>query len=309
MLKRPVLVAAVLVLLAGATVMKGANAGLTSRDGRIAYVHLAYGGYQIYAVSPAGAQRHRLTSSRRTNSFEPSFAPGGRRIAFVRATNQAELWTMSADSTHKQRLTFSTGRDEVDPAWSPDGKHIAFAVDEHPGQGIWIMRPDGKGRVRLTSSADRQPAWSPDESEIAFQHFDVATVTDSILVMPSAGGATTTLAGEPGVSDLDPAWSPDGSSILFASDRPDTSQLDLWLMNADGSNVRRVTDTPNRDERDPAWSPDGRRIAYSGNGYFHGRSSSLLYVSNADGSNRRIVSHTCADCFEVTEAPSWQPVP
>jgi Tol biopolymer transport system component len=112
--------------------------------------------------------------------------------------------------------------------------------------------------------------------------------------------------------DADPAWSPDGGRILFVSDRGDPAesadQLDLWTMKPDGSGVRPVTRTQSRDESGVAWSPDGRRIAYSGMGTFHGASSSQLYVSNADGSSRRILSHACGDCAYVNEEPSWQPL-
>jgi TolB protein len=111
------------------------------------------------------------------------------------------------------------------------------------------------------------------------------------------------------VSELDPARSPNGRRILFVSDRPDTVQLDLWVMNADGSDVQRVTNTPNRGESDPAWSPDGRRIVFSGNGAFHGASSSQIYVSNVNGTHRRILTHACGECAWINDDPSWQPLP
>lgn len=93
------------------------------------------------------------------------------------------------------------------------------------------------------------------------------------------------------------------------SDRPDQTQLDLWVMNADGSDVRRVTNTPSRDERDPAWSPNGREIVYSANGSFHGASSSQIYVSRADGTKRRILTHACGGCAYINDDPAWQPLP
>ena len=166
---------------------------------------------------------------------------------------------------------------------------IAFAVEgSTPAQGIWVMQADGKdSRVPPTSRDDTQPAWSPDGSEIAFQRQDSPTQTDSILVVPSGGGQTTTLTSDLGVSDLEPAWSPDGSRILFVSDRPDT---------------------PSRDESDPAWSPDGRKIVYSANGAFHGASSSQLYVAKADGTQRHILTHAWGECAWINDYPSPQPI-
>jgi Tol biopolymer transport system component len=239
MLRRPLLVAALLALLAfGAQQSSGASPGV--RNGRIAYAHVGNGNrFQIYTVTATGAHRRHLTSGRRYSSYGPAYAPRGRRIAFARAGAAPDIWTMNADGTHKRALPRTTGEQEVDPAWSPP-------------------------------------------SELS-----------SLL----------------GASDLEPAWSPDGSRILFVSDRPDQTQLDLWVMNANGSDAQRVTNTPSRDERDPAWSPDGRRIVYSGNGSFHGASSSQIYVSKANGTDRRILTHACGECAYLNEDPSWQPLP
>jgi len=311
MLRRPLLVAALLALLAfGAQQSSGASPGV--RNGRIAYAHVGNGNrFQIYTVTATGARRRHLTSGHRYSSYGPAYAPRGRRIAFVRADASPDIWTMNADGTHKRALTRTTGEQEVDPAWSPDGTSIAFAVvNPPPQQGIWLLRTDGTGSpVRVTTGRDEGPTWSPDGKEIAFERADPATQTVGIFVVPAAGGTPTGLSSLPGTSDLEPAWSPDGSRILFASDRPDQTQLDLWVMNPNGSDVKRVTNTPSRDERDPAWSPDGRWIVYSGNGSFHGASSSQIYVSKPNGSDRRILTHACGECAYLNDDPTWQPLP
>jgi Tol biopolymer transport system component len=282
------------------------------RNGLIAYDHVGNRDrLQIYTVTAAGTRRRPLTFGHRYSSYDPAYSPGGKRIVFVRASKHAtDLWTMNANGTRQRRLTTTAGIDEIDPAWSPDGKQIAFAVESPLGQqGIWVVDAHGQNRLQLTNGADANPSWSPDGTEIAFQRNDPATQIDTILVVPSGGGTTTTLSSDPGASDLEPAWSPDGSRILFVSDRPDQIQLDLWVMNADGSGVQRVTNTTGRDETDPVWSPDGRRIAYSANGAFHGASSSQLYVSKANGTDRRILTHACGECAFVNDDPSWQPLP
>jgi hypothetical protein len=47
---------------------------------------------------------------------------------------------------------------------------------------------------------------------------------------------------------------------------------------------------------------------YSANGSLDGASSSQLYVSRADGSERRILTHACGECAYLNDDPSWQPL-
>jgi Tol biopolymer transport system component len=289
----------------------GSGAGHV-RNGRIAYVHLGDNGdrFQIYTITASGAHRHPLTTSRKYSSYAPAFAPRGKRIVFVRAYRQSDLWLMNADGRQKRDLTSTAHVDEIDPAWSPDGQEIAFAVESPSAlDGIWVVGAAGQGSRQLTNGDDTHPSWSPDGNTIAFQRYDSATQIDAILTVPAGGGTTTTLSADPGASDLDPAWSPNGDEILFSSDRPNAVQLDLWVMSPTGTDFSRVTNTPNRDEGGAAWSPDGRRIVYGGNGAFHGASSSQIYVSMANGTQRHILTHACGECAWVNEEPSWQPLP
>ena len=305
MLRGSLLAAALLALLGF-----GSGAG-HPRNGRIAFEHVGEsGGGEIYAMTSHGTKRRLLTPDRRASSRSPAYSPRGRRIVFVRSFKQSDLWTMNADGTHKRRLTRTAAVDETDPAWSPDGKQIVFAVTRPASlQGIWVIGIDGRHRRQLTNGADGNPAWSPDGTKIAFERYDGTTQIFNLFVVPASGGTPSDLSTDPGISDLQPAWSPDGSRILFTSDRPDTVALDLWTMDPDGSNVQRVMNTPSRDEHDAVWSPDGRWIAYVGESSSHGASSYQLYVSRANGSSRRIITHACGDCAYVNDEPSWQPRP
>jgi len=309
MLRGPILVAAMLAVLAVGVSASGA--AFPGRNGRIVFEHIGESGpAQLYSMNAAGKRRRLLTPGRRASGRSPAYSPRGRRIVFVRSFKQSDLWTMRSDGTHKRQLTSTPGIDEMYPAWSPDGKEIAFAVTK-PAllESIWVVGVDGRNRRQLTSGTDANPSWSPDGTEIAFGRHDGTTQIDNILVVPAAGGTPTDISSDPGISDLQPDWSPDGSRILFTSDRPDTFQLDLWTMKPDGSDVRRVTNTPEHDEHDPAWSPNGRWIAYVGESSTHGASSYQVYVSRPDGSRRRIITHACGECAIVNDEPSWQPLP
>lgn len=311
MVKSPLLLVAVLALV-GAAAQQSSGAS-PIRNGRIAYDHLGESGShgQIYTSTPTGNHRRHLTHSRRYSSLAPSYSPNGKRIVFVRAYKQSDLWTMNANGTNARDLTRTKAVRETDPAWSPDGKEIAFRVERPAAQqGIWIVGVDGHGRHRLTNDLDSHPTWSPDGTEIAFTRAsgDVNDPWSQIFVVPAVGGTATNLSNDLSVEDLQPAWSPDGSRILFSSVPADGYELDLWVMNADGSNRRQVTNTTFFDEHNPAWSPDGKRIVYVGESSSHGAASYQLYVSDANGSKRRIITHACGECGIIDDDPSWQPL-
>lgn len=254
-----------------------------------------------------------MTSSRNYRSFDPSYSPNGRRIAFARTykSRRADLWTMHADGSHKRRLT-ATGVGEGQPAWAPNGKEIAFTASGPPGTsaGIWVVGTDGRHRRQLTSGCRcvGDPAWSPDGTEIAFDRYDKSTQITHILVVSAAGGTPTELISDttdPGISDWAPAWSPDCSRILFVSDRPDTFGSELWVMHADGSDPQPVTSMEDDyDENDPAWSPDGRRIVSTG----ETQHNDQVFVSDASGANLRKVTRGCDVCQPLDYEPAWQPL-
>jgi Tol biopolymer transport system component len=316
MLRRPVLVAALFALLA----LYGQQTGGASPgrgNGRIAYDHLGNGNrFQIYTMTATGTQRHPLTRSRRYSNLDPSYAPDGRRVVFVRGYKQSDLWTMNADGSGQRRLDSTPDEYELEPDWSPDGKQIAFVVAAPVAEeGIWVIGADGQDRHRLTTGDDVDPSWSPDGTEIAFDRLIYSPGVgpfDQIYTVPAAGGQPTDLTDDLTVGAVGPSWSPDGSRILFSSDRGDPAdagdQLDLWTMSTDGGDLKRVTNTPSRDETDPGWSPDGRLIVYSSASAFNGASSSQIYVSDANGAHRVKLTHACGECAWVNDAPSWRPV-
>jgi Tol biopolymer transport system component len=283
------------------------------RNGRIAYSHLGAGSNrsQIYTTTAQGTHRRHLIAGTFSN-LAPAYSPNGKRIVFVRASKQSDLWTMNADGSHPKRLTSTKSIDEIDPAWAPDGKRIAFSVETPAAdEGVWTVDADGRNRTRLTTADDLNVSWSPDGSEIAFQRHTFSPPTgpvDQLFAVPAAGGAPVDLTNDLTISDLQPAWSPAGNRILFSSVPNDGFELDLWTMSPAGGDRTRVTNTPNLDEHDPSWSPDGKRIVYVAESSSSGAASYQLYVSNANGLKRRVVTHACGSCAIINEDPSWQPL-
>ena len=83
-----------------------------SADGRLAYIRAG----NLFVARPGEPER-RLTWR---GAEDPSWSPGGRRIAFAR---KGQIHSIPREGGRVTRLT---GRGGERPAWSPDGRRIAF---------------------------------------------------------------------------------------------------------------------------------------------------------------------------------------
>lgn len=205
------------------------------------------------------------------------------------ATRDANPRTVSVASGDTVSVTF-------DVACTRVGGRIAFASMLAGDWDIWVMEPDGSGRINLTRhpAVDRKPAWSPDGSRILF-HSDRSGNRD-VYVMNANGSGVVNLTNHQ-ADDHEAAWSPDGTRIAFISDRDGAGRI--YVMNADGSSVARLTKDGISDHW-PSWSPDGTRIAYH---KFLTNSNPELMVIGADGEGqRKLTMHPFEDFYA-----DWSP--
>jgi Tol biopolymer transport system component len=188
-------------------------------------------------------------------------------LAFVSSRDgDYAIFVMAADGGGERRLTRAdTGTDEavlffqIEPAWSPDGAKIAFTSRRSGTSDIYVMRADGTGTTRVTSTTedDTHPTWSADGSKIAFAR------AGDIYAM-AADGSNPVRITDIAAEESDPAWSPDGAWIAYVRRAPGTPVRDVWIMRPDGSERHALTRQPGR-AFTPAWSPDSSRIVFSSN--------------------------------------------
>ncbi len=112
-------------------------------------------------------------------SYSPSFAPDGKEIVYASDKGISLTWqdAPSAVTRDPNMATVSDLRfNDRSPAWSPDGTRIAFQYKTSGHSEIFVMNPDGGGRMPLTQCpplanppvSSVSPAWSPDGSQVAY---------------------------------------------------------------------------------------------------------------------------------------------
>lgn len=162
------------------TTVPGTATGLNfsaafSSDGRsLAYAHITEAGTDVYTADiQSNCCERRLTVGRFADNLSPTYAPDGRRLAFVSTrAGPPQIYVMSADGTDQELLApFVFGRDGPSngPEWSPDGASVAFhrEIDRAPQLHILDV---ASGRVRQLTSAGRNedPSWAPDGRHLVF---------------------------------------------------------------------------------------------------------------------------------------------
>ncbi|HEX8904308.1 MAG TPA: hypothetical protein VF771_05665 [Longimicrobiaceae bacterium] len=224
---------------------------------------------------------------------EAYFSADGRRLIF-QSTRPGyrpcdEIFTMDTRGGHLRRV--STGKGRTTCGYFYPGRDRLLYASTHAADSTCPPRPDfSQGYVWALYDYD---IWSADLQ----------------------GGNLRRLTDAPGY-DAEATISPDGRTIVFTSMRD--GDLELYAMDAEGGNVRRLTHEEGYDGG-AFFSPDGRRIVYRANHPSTPEAQadyrSLLrknlvrpttleiWVMDADGSNKRQVTHLNAASF----APFFHP--
>lgn len=149
---------------------------------------------QVYLIGADGTGRRRLTGTAGA-ARNPSWSPGGRRIAFDADTRP---YTINVDGTDLRQLSTAY---TVAPVWSPTGQALAYRT---LNGSIGVMNPDGSGRRQIVGLASGESAlfrsWSPDGSRIAFVGFSRNVL--SLFVVKANGDDLRSLVDDIGSFDV-----------------------------------------------------------------------------------------------------------
>ncbi|WP_412069178.1 tolB protein precursor protein [Rubrivirga sp. IMCC43871] len=142
-----------------------------SPDGRsVVVLSNERGRDELYLMSADGIGRRRLNATRtdagaaEVLEAEPTWSPDGGSLAYSTRTRTGagQVWRLDLADGQHHALTDTTSLNGS-PEWSPDGRYLAF-VSNRDGDGeLYVMRADGSGLTRLTTSLgeDWMPRWVP----------------------------------------------------------------------------------------------------------------------------------------------------
>ncbi len=196
---------------------------------------------------------------------DPQISPDGRRIAYVRKSNdimtdraRSSIWLIDTATGSEIPIT-GMMNDAFSPRWSPDGKRLAFVSTEGGSAQMWVRWIDAGESVRLTGlpSSPGSIAWSPDGNSIAYSMM----VEDSGLQLGSQpeGKPEGAEWAEPlEIHDL-VTYRADGAGYL----KPGFEKI--FLVPATGGAPRQLTFGPYHDGGPLSWSRDGRTIYFAAN--------------------------------------------
>lgn len=256
-----------------------------------------------------GAQRQIITDV----DSPVTFSPDGRRLAFMRRHISSGLieHTLSianADGTGQRRLSARSGADfyaPEGPAWSPDGRRLAVVAgtirDDHVAGVYEVSVEDGSERpvsARNWKNAGRV-AWLSDQTGLVVAAADAETEQFMQLWLVSYPGgearritkdlnhyqSVTLTAGSPKLV----AVQADQIVSIWVSADGDPAHASELTLTAGG----RLGEVPGL-----SWTPEGKIVYSSTTG-----GNTDIWIMEADGTNRRRLTHDPASDFLPTVSP------
>jgi Tol biopolymer transport system component/serine/threonine protein kinase len=235
-----------------------------SPDGtRFAFILSRPGEPQALAVAASdGADRRILVKADAAYPFfdSPAWSPDGTRVAISRSGGGVaqEVWLVPAAGGVGRRMWQDPpGVFSGDPVFTPDGRGIVHTSNRGGATNLWLMPPDGKDPVRLTSGPG--PDASPSVSRTGTIAFVNSRTRATLLTQRLDTGETRTLATHHSILWA-PSFSPDGREVAFARNEADGS-WHIWTVSTDGGMPRQITSS-RLPEIYPRYTPDGSAILF-----------------------------------------------
>ncbi|MFN7972389.1 MAG: S41 family peptidase [Acidobacteriota bacterium] len=157
-------------------------------------------------------------------------------------------------------ITHGSGARESWASFGPKGEKVVYVTDESHEEAIAVADSYGRGRASVVMPAGASgwhfpPVFSPDGKCIA-----VADQTQTLWIVPAAGGTPTKVDRGDQDEIRQYTWSPDGRFLAY-SKRGRTDYQGVFVYDTQGGGIHAVSG-PYTNDSTPAWDPEGRYLYF-----------------------------------------------
>jgi len=194
-------------------------------------------------------------AEKNASSFELS--PDGDRLVVV---TRGEIMSVAVKDGVTLPITRGSAARERGASFSGDGKSLTYITDATGEEELRTIDAWGRGQPRVVVPAGKTgwhfpPVASPDGKWLAY-----ADQTQTLYVVPAAGGAPRTVDHSTQSEITEYVWSPDGRYLAYSVALP-TDYSVVKLFDTTTGKVTSITGAATNDYT-PAWDPEGRYLYF-----------------------------------------------
>lgn len=251
--------------------------------------------YTLQRADYDGARAVTLLQSREP-ILSPSFAPDGKRIAYVSfEQKRPRIFVQNIETGHREQLTNFDGLNGA-PSWSPDGNRLAFVLSRDGNPEIYVMDMGSRQVRRITNHAaiDTEPFWGKNGQTIYFTSDRSGKPQIYKMNINGGGAERVTFVGN---YNANPKLSADEKTLVMIHRQDGYTVFKVAAQDLERGNLRILSDS-SLDES-PTVAPNGTMVIYA----THHQGKGVLMLASINGRVRLPLPSIQGEVRE----PSWSP--